>query len=341
MDPSKLKGVLGLLRPKPAQELNVGRRAILGLPRQADEMLPSVVTPPVAEPPPVVGALQKVIEDKMAKPTSRREFLEESAKATASSALRRAAPGALRQVVKKVVETPAIGPETDEAIARAISEVIDKELRVPKKLLNDFGIDVGDFDDFQFRDLVRELQDSAMFHDYAMPEGESVTNGEMLAKALGLTPGQIARRAKLPRAVVEQYYTHPTSVMDSLVDVMRPNYGETEWNNAFEIFEDTPLSRTWEKHAPKAIKEGLEKLGPEFEMSDMTDHLHEALRHEFAREHGRNATGANEHLTRSLESALGKEYEYEASDLLRDVLEDDGFTDSILKEELDKIRGGQ
>ena len=184
MDPSKLKGVLGLFRPKPAQEVNVGRRAIMGLPRQAEEMLPSVVTTAVTEEPPaVVGALQKVIEDKMAKPTSRREFMDEGVKAAASSALRRAAPGTLRQVVKKVVETPAIGPATDDAIARALSETINAELNVPQSILRKLDIDPESYDGWDLRTLLSDLQRNRNYFDTNL--SDTVTK---LAKTLGLTP---------------------------------------------------------------------------------------------------------------------------------------------------------
>lgn len=328
MDPSKLKGILGLFRPKPTQEVNVGRRAIMGLPRQAEEMLPSVVTTTVTEEPPaVVGALQKVIEDKMAQPTSRREFMNEGVKAAASTALRRAAPGALRQVVKKVVEAPTVGPAADEAIAKAINDIMDRDLRVPKKLLNELGIDVGDFEDFRFRDLITELQDSAVYHDYHVDEGISALLGEKLAKAVGLTPEQIAKQAKLPVEVVKQYAEHPTTVLDSLVDIMPPNYENMELEG-FDIYNETPLEKIWDTQMPVHVKKAMEIHGPDVDMDTLVNHLHENLRVPYARAYGQGSN-ANEHLSRSLESAMQREYQDTADELLYDALYHPDFQETI------------
>jgi len=111
------KGILSLFaKEAPAkQAVNLSRRGILGIPKQPDALLPTVVPPPavVPEAPPIIGALEKVVAAKMAKPTTRREFMEEGAKAAASTVARRVVPGALNQAVKQVVKAPPI----DEAVA--------------------------------------------------------------------------------------------------------------------------------------------------------------------------------------------------------------------------------
>ena len=325
MDPSKLKGVLGFLRPKPAQEVNVGRRAILGLPRQADEMLPSVVT---SEQPPVVGALQKVIEDKMAKPTSRREFMGEGVKAAASTAARSVAPGALKQMVKKVTEVPTIGPATDEAIAKAISDVVRSEVKIPESVLEDLHIEgffepeMGHITD-DFSNFVQVLQDAAQrANDPAL---------QRLSETLGLTPAQIAKKTGLPEDVVSQYIGDPNEVLRALIE-HTPRY---EYLHPADVYEGTPLESIFSRRADPLIREALDKYGPDAEFETVLDHLHSGVRGDFTRAHGDLGKG-KENLSRSMQSAMQETHGSELDELLRhafDTKELQGIVRDLMKGE--------
>jgi hypothetical protein len=302
MDPSKLKGVLGLFRPKPAQELNVGRRAILGLPRQADEMLPSVVTP---EQPPVVGALQKVIEDKMVKPTTRREFLEEGTKTAATSALRKAAPSLLRKAAKKLAEPTALTPDIDARVAAALNEALQSD-----QLLTGLGTHAGQ-DVTSIDEAIQLLHDFKPVFLGQAGARDAVMNTSELARDLGLSLDDMVRLTDLPKSTIRRYFRTNEDLLKTALDLTSHefalNYGEH------------PL-----------ISEGRgggysQLMGDLFDkMSNEPGVSLEDLALEKSREYAlRDAyKGSNEDLKRAFSRAYGERYDETLRNIVDETLED-------------------
>jgi hypothetical protein len=292
-DPSKVRGILGLFsKAAPAEEgVNLSRRGVLGLPRKSEVLLPSqvethlpaVVAP--AESSPVVGAIEQVIAEKMAKPTTRREFMGEGVKAAASAALRRAAPGALKQATKRLLkpqidETAAAGKiadyvssvySDDKAAATAYKILSDLEGRIAKgKRLNWIDRSVDSMDSGQSTAVWAELINL------------DAKRGPEAAKAIGLDTQTIAKQTGLPADLVKKLVGSEENLINELSDaagtdlkiqqIIEDGRGrEAARSSSYvDLFEDVDFVN-------ESLQKAMKELGPDANPDDIISKSHDIL----------------------------------------------------------------
>jgi hypothetical protein len=293
-DPSKLKGILGLFsKSAPAEEaVNLSRRGVLGLPRQSGVMLPAqaethlpaVVAP--AESPPVIGAIEQVIAEKMAKPTTRREFLGEGVKATASAALRRTLPGALKQATKQLTK-----PAIDEAaaaskIADYVSSIYNNERNAAEayKILSNWEVRMAK--DQWLNDLDSSIGEY-LDPEYATSVWAELINiesrrGAEAARAIGLDPQTIARETGLPASLVKKMVGSGQKLLDEISDaagtelkmkeIIEDGRGrEAARSSSYvDLFEDEPF-------VDESLQRAMKELGPDADPNDVIARSHDIL----------------------------------------------------------------
>jgi hypothetical protein len=293
-DPSKLRGILGLFsKSAPAEEaVNLSRRGVLGLPRQSGVMLPAqaethlpaVVAP--AESPPVIGAIEQVIAEKMAKPTTRREFMGEGVKAAASAALRRAAPGALRQAAKQLTQ-----PAIDEAaaaskIADYVSSIYNNERNAAEayKILSNWEVRMAK--DQWLNDLDSSIGEY-LDPEYATSVWAELINiesrrGAEAARAIGLDPQTIAKETGLPASLVKKMVGSGQKLLDEISDaagtelkmkeIIEDGRGrEAARSSSYvDLFEDVDFVN-------ESLQRAMKELGPEANPNDIIAKSHDIL----------------------------------------------------------------
>ena len=293
-DPSKLKGILGLFsKSAPAEEaVNLSRRGVLGLPRQSSVMLPAqaethlpaVVAP--AESPPVIGAIEQVIAEKMAKPTTRREFLGEGVKATASAALRRTLPGALKQATKQLTK-----PAIDEAaaaskIADYVSSIYSNERNAAEayKILSNWEVRMAK--DQWLNDLDSSIGEY-LDPEYATSVWAELINiesrrGAEAARAIGLDPQTIARETGLPASLVKKMVGSGKELLDEISDaagtelrmkeIIEDGRGrEAARSSSYvDLFEDVDLVN-------ESLQRAMKELGSDANPDDIIAQSHDIL----------------------------------------------------------------
>jgi hypothetical protein len=292
-DPSKLKGILGLFsKSAPAEEaVNLSRRGVLGLPRQSGVMLPAqaethlpaVVAP--AESPPVIGAIEQVIAEKMAKPTTRREFLGEGVKATASAALRRTLPGALKQATKQLTKPVIDEAAAAEKIADYVSSIYNNERNAAEayKILSNWERRMENFDLLNPIDTSIEMLDP----EYATAVWAELINlesrrGAEAARAIGLDPQTIARETGLPASMVKKMVGSGQKLLDELSDtagtelriqeILEDGRGrEAARSSSYvDLFEDEPFVN-------ESLQRAMKELGPDADPNDVIARSHDIL----------------------------------------------------------------
>lgn len=300
-DPSKVRGILGLFsKAAPAEEgVNLARRGVLGLPRRSEVLLPSqvethlpAVVPPApapAQPPAVIGAIEQVIAEKLAKPTTRREFMGEGVKAAASAALRRAAPGALKQVVKQVAK-PAIDEATAAGkIADYVNSVYGNEQNAATaykilsnweaRMARDEWLGDGDF----LMDALDPEQAPAV---WAELKNIASRRGAEAARAIGLDPQSIARETGLPQSLVKRLVGSGQKLIDevstaadfdlNLKQIIEDGRGREAARSStyLDVLNDEPFLN-------ESLQKAMQELGPNASEVDIINHASNTLRDRF------------------------------------------------------------
>jgi len=297
-DPSKLKGILGLFsKSAPAEEaVNLSRRGVLGLPRQSSVMLPAqaethlpaVVAP--AESPPVIGAIEQVIAEKMAKPTTRREFMGEGVKAAASAALRRAAPGALRQAAKQLTKPVIDEAAAAEKITDYVSSIYGNERNAAEayKILSNWERRMARDELWNDADMLMESLDPEYATDvWAELKYIDSKRGAQAARAIGLDPQTIATETGLPTSLVKKLVgsgddllgelSEAADMERSLKQIIEDGRGrEAARSSAYlDILNDEPFLN-------ESLQKAMQDLGPNASEAELIDRSQQALRDRFS-----------------------------------------------------------
>jgi hypothetical protein len=302
-DPSKVRGILGLFsKAAPAEEgVNLARRGVLGLPRRSEVLLPSQVethlpavvspTPAPVQPPAAIGAIEQVIAEKLAKPTTRREFLGEGVKATASAALRRTLPGALKQATKQLTKPPIDEAAAAEKIADYVNSVYSNEQNAADaykilsnwearmardEWLNDLDPTIGEYLDPEHAPAV-----------WAELKNFGSRRGAEAARVIGLDPKTIAQQTELPQSLVKKIVGNGNQLLNELSEAADYDM------NLRQIIEDgrgreAARSSTYldvlndEPFLNESLQKAMQELGPNASESALIDRSSQALRERFA-----------------------------------------------------------
>lgn len=339
-DPSKVRGILGLFsKAAPAEEgVNLARRGALGLPRRSEVLLPSqvethlpAVVPPApapAQPPAVIGAIEQVIAEKLAKPTTRREFMGEGVKAAASAALRRAAPGALKQVVKQVAK-PAIDEATAAgAIADYVTSVYNNErsASLAYKIAN--GIETEGLSDDFVASMIDSLDPEQLSSAWAELKYAEGTNWQDAARTIGLDPQTIAKETGLPQSLVKKLVGSGEELLGELAEtadmerslqqIIEDGRGKEAARSSsyLDVLNDEPFLN-------ESLRKAMQDLGPDADDWDITNEVNNILRERFdAMERG--------HQTYNAKTGYSEYTPPESENLLRSALRKRIVSDDLL-----------
>jgi hypothetical protein len=310
-------------------------------------------TPAPVQPPAAIGAIEQVIAEKLAKPTTRREFMGEGVKAAASAALRRAAPGALKQVTKQITKPVIDEAAAAEKIADYVNSVYGNErsASLAYKIAN--GIETEGLSDDFVASMIDSLEPEQLSSAWAELKYAEGANWQDAARTIGLDPKTIAQQTGLPQSLVKKLVGSGEELLGELAEtadmerslqqIIEDGRGKEAARSSsyLDVLNDEPFLN-------ESLRKAMQDLGPDADDWDITNEVANMMRERFdAMERGHQTynakTGYSEYTPPEsenlLRSALRKRIV--SDDLLSDVFQqaDEEYDHaSTISEMLDAIR---